>query len=187
MQTGKLIGGKMDTAMRWCGKFFAGPRYLHNGHQLLEELRLRINLAEGHDLELDRVGALLGVSRSTLSNWCGHYENPAVQLVFGLLERRCRVHPTLEHPALAHEPAVIEHLRFLLQATSGLTMIAGRSESARSFVIGALGHSFPRQDPRHRPVAGISCMPCGKFVPDRIVPPLSGLRWRWIQQVSGHS
>jgi hypothetical protein len=26
MQTGKLIGGKMDTAMRWCGQFFAGPR-----------------------------------------------------------------------------------------------------------------------------------------------------------------
>jgi hypothetical protein len=26
MRTGKLIGGKMDTAMRWCGQFFANPR-----------------------------------------------------------------------------------------------------------------------------------------------------------------
>ena len=26
MQTGKLIGGKMDTAMRWCGQFFTSPR-----------------------------------------------------------------------------------------------------------------------------------------------------------------
>ena len=26
MRTGKLIGGRMDTAMRWCGQFFAGPR-----------------------------------------------------------------------------------------------------------------------------------------------------------------
>ena len=25
MRTGKLIGGKMDTAMRWCGQFFARP------------------------------------------------------------------------------------------------------------------------------------------------------------------
>lgn len=152
------------------------PAYPHKGNQLLDELRQRINLAEGHDLEMDRLGALLGVTRSTLSNWCGHYENLAVQLVFSMLERltkqeqdaflkrRCRIHPTLEHPALAHEPTVIEHLQFLLQTTSGLTVIAGRSECARSFVLGALGHSFPRQDHQHRPAAGISCMPCGKFV-----------------------
>jgi len=160
----------------FASEILTAPAYPHKGNQLLDELRQRINLAEGHDLEMDRLGALLGIPRSTLSNWCGHYENLAVQLVFSMLERlpkqeqdvflkrRCRIHPTLEHPALAHEPTVIEHLRFLLQATSGLTVIDGRSESARSFVLGALGHSFPRQDPRHRPVAGISCMPCGKFV-----------------------
>lgn len=160
----------------FASEILTAPAYPQNGHELLEELRLRSNWAEGHDLEMDRLGALLGVSRSTLSNWCGHYENLAVQLVFGMLERltkqerdaflerRCRVHLTLEHPALAHEPTVIEHLRFLLREASGLTVIAGRSESARSFVLSALGHSYPRQDPRHRPVAGISCMPCGKFV-----------------------
>lgn len=161
----------------FASEILTAPAYSHKGHQLLEELRWRINLAEGHDLELDRLGPLLGVTRSTLSNWCSHYENLSVQLVFGMLERltkqerdafldrRCRVHPTLEHSALAHEPAVIEHLRFLLHATSGLTVISGRSEFARSFVLSVLGHSFPRQDHRHRPVAGISSMPCGKFVP----------------------
>jgi len=156
---------------------FGAPARSQPSRLVIEELRQRLNLAEGHELAFERLACMLGVPKSSLCNWCSHIELPAVHVVLGLLERlpqteqvaflrrHCRLHATLDHPALAHEPAVTEYLSSLLGLGSGVTAIEGRSDFARSFVLNALGQSFSRQDSRHRPPAGLICKSPGTFVP----------------------
>ena len=77
-----------------------------------------------------------------------------MQVLFGLLERlpeaecveflrrHLPVFPTLNHQALAHEPAAVEHLRSLLNSTSGLTVIESEFDYARQFILSAFRDGF---------------------------------------------
>ena len=153
------------------------PAFPKPGHQILHELHQRLNLAEGYDINFERLRTMFGLPKSTIGNWLTHIENPVVQLLFGLLERlpegerrafidnHCRTFPTLEHASLAHEPAIVDHLRALLGLSAGLTLIASSSEYARHFLLSSFGHSFCRLDPEHRTVAGMVCKSPGHLVP----------------------
>ena len=153
------------------------PAYPKPGHRILVDLRHRLNLAEGYEVTLTRLGSMFGLPKSTLSNWFTHLENPGLQFLFGLLERlpesernafvqsQCRMLPTLEHPSLAHEPAIIDHLRSLVSRPVGLTLISGPSDYARHFLLSAFGDGFSRHDEEHRPVTGLICKSPGRLVP----------------------
>jgi len=153
------------------------PAYPKPGHRILVDLRHRLSLAEGYEIAFTRLGSMFGLPKSTLSNWFNHFENPALQFLFGLLERlpesernafiqsQCRILPTLDHPSLAHEPAMTDHLRSLLRRPVGLTLISGPSDYARHFLLSAFGHGFCRHDEEHRPVTGLICKSPGRLVP----------------------
>jgi len=153
------------------------PAYPQRSYQLLDDLHQRLNLSHGYVLKSNRLSELLGLPKSTFSNWSSHSRNRAVRVVIGLLERlteseqhaflrqHCRVLPTIEHGAVAHEPTVVEQLRNLMHRTQGLTLITGKSEFARTFVLSALGQSFPREDLEHQPANGLICKSPGQLVP----------------------
>jgi hypothetical protein len=153
------------------------PAYPRCSYQLLDDLHQRLNLSHGYVLKSNRLSELLGLPKSTFSNWSNHSRNRAVRVVIGLLERlteseqhaflrrHCRVLPSIEHGALAHEPTVVEQLRNLMRRKQGLTLINGKSEFSRTFVLSALGHSFPREDLEHQPASGIISESPGKLVP----------------------
>jgi hypothetical protein len=156
---------------------YTAPAYPRPGHALMNELRQLVALESGCDRDYLRLGALLGSSKATLGKWCTETTNPAVQAVFGLLERlpaevqtaflrrHCRIQPRLSHPALAHDPTTGELLRQLLRLSAGMTLVKGESPHVRSFLVHALGHDFAREDARNRTAAGVACHSPHVFVP----------------------
>ena len=53
----------------------------------------------------------------------------------------------------------------ILAKPQGLTLIRGKSDNVRSFMIHAMGHTFPQIDHKHRLPIGIDVHPPEKFVP----------------------
>jgi hypothetical protein len=74
------------------------------------------------------------------------------------------VFPTIESAAFAHLPTVISRLRSLLEQSAGLTVIRG-SDSLRTLLFTALGHSILQASPRHNSVQGIDIHTPDWFVP----------------------
>ena len=172
----KGMNKKSDLAVSE-GGIITAPAYSEPGHRILDDLRRRVNLSEGYDIAFKRIRKMFGLAKTTTSDWFNQSQIPAVQLLFGLLERLpegersvfvqkfCRTLPSLEHAALAHEPAIVDHLRTLLSRPAGLTLISGFSDYARHFLLCALAHSFSRHDAMHRPIAGLICKSPGRLVP----------------------
>ena len=77
----------------------------------------------------------------------------------------CRILPTLDYVSFASEPAIVDHVRSLLNRPAGLIVITGQSDYARHFLLSAIGNSFSQQDAKHRPIAGLICKPPGRLVP----------------------
>ena len=144
---------------------------------IFAELRQRVALATGCNRTYARLGQLLGVRKTTLADWCTHASHPAVPTVLALLERlpeaeqvaflrrHCRPCPTVEHAALAWEPEQVDLLRGILEQHTGLTVIAAASPFAVSFVLHALGHSYPAADAHHRAATGLFLGSPRAFVP----------------------
>lgn len=66
----------------------------------------------------------------------------------------CRIHPSLLHPSLAHDPTAVCRLEMMLRQASGLTIIQGQ-EHLRPFLLGAMANSVRRVQHRKVPVHGL--------------------------------
>lgn len=58
-----------------------------------------------------------------------------------LVDRACRIHPTMLHPHLAHDSLTVLRLEGIIRQSSGLTIIRGK-EFAKGFVLAAMGNSI---------------------------------------------
>jgi hypothetical protein len=135
----------------------SAPAFPFSGPQLFQ--RIRMNLADvcGFDEPtFDRIAQILGVKTNKVHYWFTAYRHTHVIAFLSLLERLpegkrvdllnvfCRELPSLGSPRLTHDPLGISNLENLLRLASGLTLIRGGTEFQRTFVLTALGHSFPR-------------------------------------------
>lgn len=115
----------------------------------------------------DRLAKVMGQSKSTAHAWFNFHKHPHVLGFLSLLERlspaqrqnfleaRCRPYPTFEHPRLAHSPATTGKLLQLLNQKAGLSIIAGGTDSERTFVFTALANAATGTGEKLLNVAGI--------------------------------
>jgi hypothetical protein len=153
-----------------------GPLFLKSGNELVRELKGALDRAEfpsGGCLTQKRFAELIGLPKSTINDW---YHSPLVGQIKGflgglerlselertnLLRQFCRDCFRLNDPRLAHDPQSVSTLIHLVQQPSGLAFISSRSDSARTFLISAMGNS-----------AGLEVRACGLDMhkPDTFVP-----------------
>jgi hypothetical protein len=153
------------------------PAHPYTGRALWQKLRRALAEERGYKMTFQRVGSIMGRSTSTAEHWLSLSDQPHVRGFVCLLERLsederrrvmgevCRVLPSVLHPCLAHSPRTVGRLVNLLQESKGLTIVAGGSARSRSFVLGALAHTFPQLDRRHRTAGGLDI-----YQPDKLVP-----------------
>jgi hypothetical protein len=136
-----------------------------------------VQALERRTLDRKSFASYCGVGETAFSNWTvGATELAQVEAVLRLFERiphdarAClldgllRVYPTLDAPALAHDPLAVDRLRRLSQRDCGLTLIQGRDFS-RSFVLATLGHLACRLGSSIRPIAGLDVHSEAAIVP----------------------
>ena len=123
-----------------------------------------------------RLGEVLGEKGRTAFYWFEEYHQRPLLGVFcclerltgparhALIDRYCRIFPTLEHPGLAHSPSKVRKLQGLLQKTHGLSVVTG-TEWSRCYLIHAMGHSYRRSCSKGHPLAGIDLHRPTRFVP----------------------
>jgi hypothetical protein len=146
--------------------------------------RLRTTLAEvfGFEPRFDRLAQVLGEKTNKVHYWFKVHPNTQVIAFLSLLERLpdrkrldllnlcCRELPSLDSSRLAHDPLAISNLENLLRRTTGVTLIRGGSEFQRTFLIAAMGHSFPRIGGPRATVDGLDLHEPKKWVPlERLV------------------
>jgi hypothetical protein len=127
-------------------------------------------------MTLERIARIFGKRTSTAEHWLSLSDQPHVRGFACLLERLsdeertrvireiCRTFPTITHPRLAHAPAAVEAMLSLLRQPQGLTIIRGGAV-ASTFLMTAMGHTYPQLERRHRMASGLDI-----HQPDRIVP-----------------
>ncbi|MGH7973672.1 MAG: hypothetical protein ACREIC_33560 [Limisphaerales bacterium] len=152
------------------------PAHPYSGQALWEKVRRAVAEERGYKMTLERVAGIVGKQTSTAEHWLSLSEQPHVRGFVCLLERLseeerarvmrevCRTFPTITHPRLAHAPAAVEAMLALLRQRRGLTIIRGGG-GASSFLITAMGHTYPQLERRHRMATGLDI-----HQPDRIVP-----------------
>lgn len=69
-----------------------------------------------------------------------------------ILDKHCRVYPSLADPRLAHDPVAVGHLQSLASLRAGLTVFLG-AETPATFVLTAVAHSLQSQAVPKRPLA----------------------------------
>jgi hypothetical protein len=118
-------------------------------------------------MSYERLAKIMGQFKSTVHYWFNFYKHPHVLGFLSLLERlspaqrqsfieaRCRAYPTFDHARLAHSPAKTGKLLQLLSQKAGLTIIAGGTDSERTFVFTALAHAAIGSGDKLINVAGI--------------------------------
>lgn len=156
--------------------FTSGGGFPRAGSELIRELKKALDRAEspsGGCLTQKRFAELIGLPKSTLNDW---YHSPMSGQIRGflsglerlsqsertnLLRQFCRNCFRLNDPRLAHDPQSVNALVNIVQKRSGLTFISSRSDSARTFLITAMGNS-----------AGLAVRACGldTHKPDTFVP-----------------
>lgn len=147
------------------------------GREILQRLRCALARERGYRMTLQRLGIILGKSTSTAGYWFNVFESPQVAAIFTLLERLseegrqrfmrsiCRTLPTVLHSGLSHSPKLVADLLETLTRQRGITVFLGGNETSRSYLITALGHTFPQMNPHWHAAAGIDLYPCEHFVP----------------------
>ena len=146
-------------------------KLLLSGWSLLQSI-------EHRRLDQKAIAQYCGLTETTFSNWtAGATELTQIEALLRLLERLpetarsdfltsfLRVCPTLDSPALAHDPIAVHGLRSLLYEKQGLTFIQAERDFLRSFVLGALGQSATRSGSALRLVAGLDVNGEDAFVP----------------------
>ena len=154
------------------------PAYPFTARDLFGDLRARLSASHRKPMGFDRLGQMMGRSKSMAYHWFDIFDHPHVLAFMCLLERlspvqrrdfieaHCRMLPSLEHPCVAFAPAKIGKLWELLNQKIGLTIVAGGTEASRTFLITALGHHA------YRRAAGKRELPVGidMHVPANFVP-----------------
>ncbi len=161
------------------------PGYPFAARDLFEDLRRRLAAQLGEELSFERLGQLIGKSKSTVHHWFTIASQPQVLAYMCLLERlsssernafveaHCRVLPSLHHPWLAHAPAKVEKLLKLLRQRNGLTLICG-AVSNRTFLVTALGHAYRGAASQLRGASGIDLHRPARIVPVESVNYIDG-------------
>ncbi len=124
-------------------------------------------------MHYEELGRLMGKSKSTAHFWFDVHRNQNLLGFMALLERlsprqrqdyfdaHCRVNPTLQHPSLAHSPMLCR----LVKQRTGLTIVTGDPDSARTFVFTALGNACFGSNGGRATLAGIDLHCPRTFVP----------------------
>lgn len=81
------------------------------------------------------------------------------------MDHACRVLPSIWDPRIAHDFHAVEALTAILNKPTGLTVIRGEPEHARTFIISALAQGHVQQTLRHRCLKGLDIHPAREFVP----------------------
>lgn len=144
--------------------------------KLLRSLKAALSESLGAPLSFPSWARISGRPSATLFSWCEAGEVYQLQALLASLERlpeqrrhqlvdeACRLYPTLRHRNLAHDPLAVSSLDKLLRQASGLTVIEGDSDHRRTFLLTALGHSYPA--PEGSPgTAGLDIHEPNSFVP----------------------
>ncbi|MCC6822765.1 MAG: hypothetical protein IT579_18705 [Verrucomicrobia subdivision 3 bacterium] len=120
---------------------------------MLRHLKLLLTLTAGRPIGAAELSQLTGRAAGTIENWLAGEPMQQVDFIFRLLERLPlrqqhewwqaghRLHPSLHHPRLAHDPLVVRQLQALLAQPHGLTVIRGDTVFHRAFLLMALGNS----------------------------------------------
>lgn len=153
------------------------PAYPFSGRALFHDLHVRLSQELRETLGFDRLAQIIGQPKSTTHHWFAVSDHPHVIALMCLLERlspagrqsfvesHVRVFPSLEHASLAHSPAKIGKLFELLRQERGLTIITAGTDSARTYLVTALGHAYHRVGARFQNALGIDFHRPANFVP----------------------
>jgi len=119
----------------------------------LRHLKQLLSLTAGRTLGVTELSQLSGRAEGTIENWLEGEPMQQVDFIFRLLERlpvrqqeewwqnHVRLHPSLTHPRLAHDPLVAHQLQTLSAQPTGLTVIQAATMFPRAFLLMALGNS----------------------------------------------
>lgn len=180
MSTSGAVFGQTRKRMSAFGqKNNPSPRSPHSpltGRDIMMRLRKLLADEHGYGMTLERLAAMIGRPKSTAAYFLNVSDQPHVLAFVRLLERLseieqyrflkliCRTFPTVLHRQIAHCPRAVCDLLRLLTTTRGLTVVRG-PEAARTFIVAALGHTFPQIDTRHRTAGGLDLLPSDRIVP----------------------
>lgn len=152
------------------------PAHPFSGRALWDKLRRALAEERGFKITLNRMARIAGKGTSTAEHWLSLSEQPHVRGFACLLERLsdeerarvireiCRTFATVLHPRIAYSPSAVEAILAILRQTQGMTIISGPTV-LRTFLLMAMGHTYPQLDRRHRTPSGLDL-----YQPDRIVP-----------------
>jgi hypothetical protein len=133
-----------------------GPAFPRTGSEVIRGLKAaldRLECSGGGCLTQKRFAELIGMPASTINDW---YNSPLISQIKGflcglerlneqerlrLLRECCRDCFRLQDPRLAHDVQSLNALTELVRERAGLTFIAGPSDTARTFLITAMGNS----------------------------------------------
>jgi hypothetical protein len=118
-----------------------------------------------------------GVARGTVNDWLNNKGFPTTEFALQLLERvperircellnsACRLMPSLEHPRIKCDQAILSRLKRIVREPRGLTVIQGQSDESRTFLLTALGHAYLGLTDRPHQLLGIDAHEPDWFVP----------------------
>lgn len=122
--------------------------------QFLFELRNALALTEGGPQKLEDLEQLTGRSWATIGSWYQGGPMPQLEFVLSLLERlpqsvrhqlldrTCRIHPSIVHPSIGHDPLAVLRLEEIIRQPNGLTIVRGQ-KNLQAFVLAAIINSIP--------------------------------------------
>ena len=138
-------------------EIICAPFYPYSGQDIVRRLKAAIDTTEnpgGPGLEQKQVADLIGIPRSTLNDWLHDDQVEPIKRFLSGLERLseenrikflrsfCRHCPRLEDPQISHDQQAVAVIEDLIQRGPGITVITGPSDSARTYLLTAIGNSF---------------------------------------------
>lgn len=153
------------------------PAYPLSGREVFQRVRVALAESFGFQPGFPRLARLIGEKTNLTHYWFKVLPHPHVIAFLSFLEhlpepkRRallnqcCRELPRTDHVRLAHDPIAVSNLEGVLKKQAGITWIQGGTDFYRTFVLTALGHSFPQICGEHATVTGIDVHQPRKWVP----------------------
>lgn len=144
---------KPNHGNNWGLGLIKPPAYPFTAQNLYADLHARLEAESGEKISFERLGQIIGRSKSTAHHWFGVSSQQLVIAWLCLLERlsgrarldfleaHCRIFPTLEHRRFVHAPSKTGKMLELVRQKTGLTFVSGGSDAGRTFVVTAMGHS----------------------------------------------
>lgn len=168
---------KNNPGSNGINEILTAPAHAFSGVQVLRQARSTLELERGYKMTLERVARLIGKETSTAGYWFNVRQQDHILGFISVLERLSepvrskylnglfRPLPSVLHPRIAHSPTTVGNLLNILAKDCGLTVINGGTSASRTFVLCALGHTFPQIDSHHRTAGGLDIHMPTAFVP----------------------